>query len=196
MLKFAIDYEDQLNCKLRSTVFDTKYQYYNGRYATLKEEVAIDLWEHLQMVSIKGGEVVGYFSVRLNQTSSVADNFGAVSFTEKGDYTFSKDFHNFVDRVFSLSMRKLVFTVVKGNPAEKQYDRYIRKHCGRVVGVFKEEFPMMDGTYRDEKIYELKNPTLIKISDKAVNAEDASEYERFVKWRELVKDCNRGFNND
>jgi RimJ/RimL family protein N-acetyltransferase len=69
---------------------------------------------------------------------------------------FGNDVRIAMDEIFTkYNFRKLTFSVVIGNPIEKQYDKLISKYGGRVVGTYKENVKLMDNRYYDEKYYEI-----------------------------------------
>lgn len=51
--------------------------------------------------------------------------------------------------------KKIVFSVLIGNPIEPKYDRIIKRSGGRIVGVHKEHVMLPDGKLYDEKVYEI-----------------------------------------
>ena len=51
--------------------------------------------------------------------------------------------------------RKLIFSVVIGNPIEKTYDRMIQKYGGRIVGIQRQQVKLIDGQFYDVKMYEI-----------------------------------------
>ena len=53
------------------------------------------------------------------------------------------------------NFRKLNFYVIAGNPAEKAYDKMIKRYGGRVVGYRRKNTRLFDGKYYDEKLYEV-----------------------------------------
>jgi hypothetical protein len=50
---------------------------------------------------------------------------------------------------------KLNFTVARGNPIEKTYDKLIKRYNGRIVGILEQEARLIDGRLYDVKEYEL-----------------------------------------
>ena len=49
----------------------------------------------------------------------------------------------------------MCFGVVVGNPIEPTYDRLCAKMGGRVVGYYRDDAMLMDGSYADIKVYEV-----------------------------------------
>lgn len=50
---------------------------------------------------------------------------------------------------------KIEFFVIVGNPVEKMYDRFVKKHGGRITGIRKKSVKIWTGEYCDEKLYEI-----------------------------------------
>jgi RimJ/RimL family protein N-acetyltransferase len=50
---------------------------------------------------------------------------------------------------------KINFCVAIGNPAEKMYDKIVRKYGGKIVGIFKNDVRLWDGKIYDTKHYEI-----------------------------------------
>jgi hypothetical protein len=157
MLKLAKTYENQLQYQFSKTLFNEKYKYYHAsNYYDYNLALDNDSWNSLQFVSVdKNDNVLGYFSAKINRTAEYVSSLQVINFYEL-NYTFSKDFHQFVTDLFTkFNFRKINFSVLIGNPAEKMYDKYIEKYNGRVVGVYKEDVRLFDGKYYDFKVYEI-----------------------------------------
>lgn len=70
--------------------------------------------------------------------------------------TFSKDFYKFLTDLFDIhKFNKIEWQVAIGNPAEKMYDKIVKKYDGRVVGIEHESTKFDDGNYYDVKEYEI-----------------------------------------
>jgi hypothetical protein len=71
-------------------------------------------------------------------------------------YVFGKDVLNAIKDIFErYRFNKLNFTVVRGNPIEKTYDKLILRYHGRIVGIKEQETRLIDGILYDVKEYEL-----------------------------------------
>jgi len=69
---------------------------------------------------------------------------------------WGRDLINVVANIFEkFAFRKLLFSVVVGNPIERSYDRLIQRYGGRIVGTYKDHCKLMDGNYYDSKLYEI-----------------------------------------
>lgn len=71
-------------------------------------------------------------------------------------YVFGKDVMTAIRDIFEkYRFNKLNFTVVRGNPVEKTYDKLIKRYNGRIVGIKEQETKLIDGRLYDVKEYEL-----------------------------------------
>ena len=141
----------------QSIVFQDKYKYYNnGNYWYYKIELNDSSWDKIQMVSVdEDDNIIGYLSACVCRSSNKVSAIGAINFYDL-NITFSKDIYKFLTDLFDkYNFKKIEWYVVVGNPAEQMYDRIIKKYGGRVVGIRRESTVLHDGTYCDEKEYEL-----------------------------------------
>lgn len=150
-------FEQQLQDKYLETILNDKYKYYHAsNLQNYTLELDNDTWNKIDFVSVNDeGEVLGYLFARFDRTADLVSGLGAMNFGEI-NYQFSKDFHKFItDLLMVHNFRKINFSVVVGNPAERMYDKYITKYGGRIVGTFKEDVRLYDGKYYDHKYYEI-----------------------------------------
>ena len=83
-------------------------------------------------------------------------NLNIINFEAEPSMTFAMDLGRALTDIFEkYNFRKLNFYVIVGNPAEKAYDKMIKKYGGRVVGYRRENTRLFDGKYYDEKLYEV-----------------------------------------
>jgi len=162
MLDFAMSHENDLMRLIRKTWLRPEYKfYYQGSYY---EELEIDesTWGSIQMVcSGQYGVVIGYLEATINRDSNKVSNISLVRFNNDKDYSivWAKDVSTFLENLFKIhKFRKIEFYVIVGNPIEQQYDRFVKKHNGRIIGVSKEAIKLWDGKYYDKKMYEIMRP--------------------------------------
>jgi hypothetical protein len=162
MLELAAKYENELQIKFADAFMDVKNLFYFGGGYTDKYKASETTWNKHEFVSLVDGKVVGYLSYSINQRTNSADGMCAINFGSKNP-TFSKDFMQFLKNIFEkYHFRKLSFGVYIGNPAEKMYDRYIKKFGGHIVGVEKESNMLIDGNFYDYKMYEIFRTDYLK----------------------------------
>lgn len=157
MLKLAYPYKQQLEQKFIETMFVDKFKYYYcSSYHDYELNLANSSWNDLDFVSVdKNDNVIGFLSAKIHRGDEMVSSLRVINFYDL-NYTFSKDFHQFLNDLFvKFKFRKVSFSVVVGNPAEKMYDKYIEKYSGRVVGVKKKDIKLYDGEYYDFKMYEI-----------------------------------------
>ncbi len=159
MLKIAYAYKDKLQIVYLDNILKDKYKYYNnGNYYNYDiSNIAKNSWDALEFVSIdKNDNILGFLKADINRATNNILNLGVVNFSEHKSIIFSKDFYVFlIDLFIKYNFRKINFNVVIGNPIERMYDKYINKYGGRIVGIYKDETKLVDGTYCDSKVYEI-----------------------------------------
>lgn len=155
MLALAQDYIEELIKKERKTWEDTKYWYYNASSYMQPIEIDKNTWERMQLVSLNdSGEVIGYLGYSIEREVRYVSSLWVVNFTD--DKSFGIDVMQMFKDIFEkYRYRKIVFSVVIGNPVESKYDRLIEHYDGRVVGVYKDHVMLPDGGLYDMKFYEI-----------------------------------------
>lgn len=155
MLDFAQNHEKELAKKMRDTWGKEKYWYYHRCTYFSPAVVKEDTWNDTQFVSLNADkEVTGYLGYGIDRECRYVTYLAIINFT--GDISFGADVMRMVKDIFEVyCYRKIVFTVVVGNPVEKKYDRLIRRYGGRIVGIHKDHVMLPNGRYYDEKAYEI-----------------------------------------
>lgn len=168
MLDFAVKYKDELNRLWINTINNDKYKYFhNSSYEDFEINLSNDTWSSLQIVSVKNGKVIGYFKARIDRDTRNITYLAIMNFYDV-NYIFAKDFRTFLIDLFDkYKYNKVSFSVVKGNPIEKMYDKYIKQYGGRIVGTKIDETRLYDGEFYDEKLYEItrKEYLITKINE-------------------------------
>lgn len=157
ILKIAYPYQEKLNSIWQSIVFQDKYKYYNDSvFWNYKFSLAEDSWSSIQMVSVDHKDnVLGYLGAYIDRQCNKVSGVAAINFHDM-NLTFSKDLYIFLSDLFvKYNFNKIEWKVVVGNPAEKMYDKIVKKYGGYVVGVQHQSTILQDGTLCDEKFYEL-----------------------------------------
>lgn len=155
MLAPALKYENELKALFLERWYDPKYQYYNT--ISWREQYKADEsnWNKIEMVSVHLGKVIGYFSASVDRDALVVTNISAINFYDV-NVVFSKDLARFFRNLFEVfKFRKVRFSVSIGNPIEASYDRMVERYGGQIVGIWKSEDKLLDGTYADRKWYEI-----------------------------------------
>lgn len=150
-------YQNKLNEEWQKIVYTDKYKYYNfSNYWGYTIDLATDSWNRLQFVSVdKNDNVIGYFCAYLERSMNKVTGIAAMNFRNV-NITFSKDFYKFLTDLFEVhKFHKIEWQVAIGNPAEKIYDKIIKKYGGNIVGIEHESTKFDDGKYYDVKEYEI-----------------------------------------
>ena len=92
-------------------------------------------------------------SARIDRNSDIITSVSAIRF-DSGN-VFSRDLFEFLRQLANMPVRKIEWWVLRGNPAEKLYDKIIKKYGGTKIGVYKQSVKLSDGKYYDKVFYEL-----------------------------------------
>lgn len=153
ILKPAQNYNEFLKVRLAELAYDPFYMYSECGY-TEQYKPMDSTWNGHEFVSIYDDKVLGYISYQINQRTNGVQNFYVVSFSNS--VLFARDLYQVVDDIFyKYNFNRMGFRVVRGNPVEKAYDKFIAKHGGRIVGIEKQAVKTLDNVLRDSKIYEI-----------------------------------------
>ena len=157
MLKPAYTYKEKLQQKYNETIFQDKYKFWNcDSYWEHEFKLSSDSWTSIEMVSVDTkGNVIGFFRAAISRSADKVSSLGIANFYDANP-VFAKDLKRFIlDLLFKFNLRKIEWSVVIGNPAEKIYDRFISKYGGNITGIHRETVRLQDGKYYDMKGYEL-----------------------------------------
>lgn len=156
MLDLAINHEEDLQKKFRSTWFSEKYMFWNCANYYDEHELKRSTWDGHQFVSLdSSGEVLGYIAYSIDRASDLVEGLSIANFSDN-KVTFGVDVGSAIKDIFEkFHFRKLSFFVLVGNPIESTYDRMIKKYNGRIVGTNKAHVKLVDGKLYDMKSYEI-----------------------------------------
>lgn len=162
MLKLAQPYSSQIEqAKIKIIENEEQYKFVNictYWYSSFLRLPDSD-WDEIVRVSFAEDKVLGLFKATVERDINHVSSLMAINFNLKTiSFTFIKDLENFIKYLLKYKkFKKISFTVVVGNPAEKMYDRFIEKYNGRIVGIKKNEVKLVDGKFYDLKLYEIEN---------------------------------------
>ncbi|WP_313578580.1 hypothetical protein [Lacrimispora sp.] len=164
MLDLALNHEEELKKKFRSTWFSEKYKYWTFTNYSDELQIAESTWVHHQFASLDStGEVIGYIGYDIDRASDLVYGLNIINFTDK-KVIFGIDVGNVLRDIFEkFNFRKLTFSVAVGNPIESSYDRMIGKYNGRIVGIQKKQVRLIDGQFYDRKLYEILAEDYLKV---------------------------------
>lgn len=103
---------------------------------------------------VSNNKLIGYLSYQVDYYVSKAYNFGLMSF-DRGNPVVGKDVFEKLEELAS-TLHRVEWRMVGGNPAERGYDKFCRKHNGS-KHVLKDSIRDATGNYCDDVIYEIVN---------------------------------------
>lgn len=158
MLKPAKLYEAELILAFSNLMMDDSMKWWQGAYEDTAPKIADSFWTSIQLVSInKNNELCGYFNATVERPENYVSNLSCAKLPNGNKALFAKDIINFLYYLLNYkNFPKICWCVTVGNPIEKAYDKFIKNHGGRIVGVYKNHI-LINGKYYDEKHYEYVN---------------------------------------
>jgi len=160
MLVPAKLHEIELQAKMATTVIDPYYSLWHGAYANTVFSIDDNTWSNLQLASVVNDKVIGYFKAHWDRAGGYIESMACVHFPENRDATklvFAIDMRNFLKYlVETLNVPKIAWSVYRGNPVEKHYDRLAKKFGGRIMGIDRYA-TKINGKWYDLKHYEWIN---------------------------------------
>ena len=155
MLELAINYEDKLNKEYQIAVKKDENLYFEGgQWGYYKIKIDDSDYYNIQYVSVdSNSNVLGYFSATIDRNANIITGIAVIKF--KDSVLASLDLFRFLKQISDMPIRKIEWWVVRGNSAEKLYDKIIQKYNGNKIGVYKESVKLRDGNYYDKVFYEI-----------------------------------------
>lgn len=167
MLKRAYMFKGELNRLFLEGMDKEHNKYYYENWNRFEEDISDDDWNELHFVSVSDDKILGSIKCSLDRPNTKAYRFAVINFTETLSITFSRDVVRFLDMLFErYNFRKITWDVLKGNPAEKIYDKLINNYGGTIVGINKLERYNAFGELCDVKHYELFKENYLKNRNK------------------------------
>jgi len=160
MLEVAKKHQDKLTQRFYDIRFNDYYKFFSLSSYYSDTTYSADDWNEFNYVGVdKHGEPQAMFRAWADRDSMVVTELSLVNFGQS-PVDFYSDFKMFITRLIDVGMRMVCFSVAVGNPAEKTYDRFIKRYGGRIVGTHKEHAKLIDGKYYDIKMYEIRTDIL------------------------------------
>lgn len=154
MLVPAVSRKDELLDKFSQEIYSEKYFWYVG-FAHEHELPAIDARNNLYQFAIvndKSGEAVGFLTYRIDSYADNVYSFGLYSFGD-GDIQVGIDVNKELERLVA-AHRRLEWCCVGGNKVYKHYEKFCKKHNGRVIE-FKQCARDEKGNYHNTYMFEI-----------------------------------------
>ena len=156
MLEFAKKYEDQLKTIYYDTAFDDWLKWAWGGIGRQWCPPSDSTKEYHNFVSTHNDQVLGEVSYYTDRIVRKATIICCIHYSKDNGYTFMKDTIKCLCDIFEkFGFNKLSYSVVVGNPAERNWDKLTEKFGGRIIGTLKEDTVLQDGRYYDVKEYEI-----------------------------------------
>jgi hypothetical protein len=159
MLEYAKKHEDKLKELFLDTAFESFYRFENFSVYFETFKLPENTWEAHHFVSIYNNEILGVIGYQIRRVDNAVYGLHIVHFggpQAPHRYIFGKDVITALKDIFEkYGFNKLNFTVARGNPIEKTYDKLVKKYNGRIVGIRELDVRLMDGSLYDVKEYEI-----------------------------------------
>ena len=155
MLVPAISRKEEVLKKFSEMIYTEDYFYYCGypHCHSIPEIKAED--DYFDWVSVDSkGEIIGYISYHINPATDNVARFGMISF-DKGNPLFMRDVFNLLKDLVK-NHRRVEWRCIGGNPVAAHYNKFCENCGGRVIAL-RSVVKGLDGSYRDEYIYEILN---------------------------------------
>jgi len=179
MLEPAIAYKEELQQKFAKEIYTERWFLYSGRSGNhnIPQLTDDDNWYIYAVVD--KGKVVGYFSYYMDEAINCASRFALYSF-EPGNLRLVIDTFAELEQLVKRCHR-LEWSVVQGNPAERAYDKFCKKHNGSKF-VLHDSTKDPSGHYRNECIYEIVTGSSIK---EAVEPDRVDKFNKASREKEM-----------
>jgi len=157
MLKIALPYKDELN-----KLFIEAYQNPRNKYYFFQSYIDIEVfnnkdfnWCNTSFVSIdKDNRILGYLGWSECIRENKIDSLYIISFVEKSGI-FALDLRKFIDKMMNSNYTKINFVAIPDNPADKYYQKFVKKYNGYQAGYYKKDIMLNDRKIYDRKVYEI-----------------------------------------
>ena len=158
MLVPAILYREEIIHNLQRYYYTDDMMYETGSMDNWTPNIADCPNEGLfQYAIVHNDKLIGFLSYAIDWYSSKAHSFGLFSF-DRGNPIIGKDVFTKLEELVN-QFHRIEWRMVGGNPAERGYDKFIKRHNGNKY-VLKDSFKDRNGNYRDSIIYEILNTSI------------------------------------
>lgn len=152
MLVPAISRKDELERLFAEHLYNEDMFLYNGYpYCNQIPDLTPRENEFKWAIVDKENVVVGYFCYYINNHCDSACSFGLYSF--KRDSIIGFDVYKKMKELVS-TYHRVEWRMIGGNPVQKHYDRFCKRHCGNRVVLY-DAVKSPNGEYQNEYVYEI-----------------------------------------
>lgn len=149
-------FKNDIENEFAKLAYTEKLMWFDGCIENFHHEVTEEDCKY-QFAICEDGKLVGFISFRVDWYCSMAFNFGLISFSDSKVATF-KAIREVIKMVKSFNLHRIDFRCVGGNPAEKRYNKIIKRfeseYSIRSVR-FLDNIKDRQGKYHDTIMYEL-----------------------------------------
>ena len=157
MLIPAIIKKAELLEKFSREIYSEKYFWYNGySYCHSLPEIKAEDQLYQYAIVNKSNDVIGFFTYRVDPYINSVSNFGLYSFSDN-NIIVALDVRAKIKELVK-QYRRVEWVVIGGNNVKKNYDRFCKKHGGRILE-FRDTVRDENGNYHNSYVYEILNVT-------------------------------------
>lgn len=155
MLVPAIIYKNEITTEMSKRMYDESFFLYTG-YIGSNPDIVCDNFNGstYQFAIVDKQKLIGYFEYCWNVYCKSVNQFGLISF-DSGNKRIGVDvLHEIKKPLHERSVHRIEWRMVGGNPVERHYDNFCRRHGGK-KHVLKDALRDKHGNFRDDIIYEI-----------------------------------------
>ena len=156
MLRPAILYREDIEMYFKNAYGTEDMFLYLGSlensYPNIQEEETVGTRQFAIVDESKNCELVGYLEYHIDWVNDCVYRIGIFSF-DHGNVSVIKDIFDEIERLIQ-RFHRIEFCMVEGNPAERNYDAFIKRHNGYKI---RRHATIRDplGKWRDDIMYEI-----------------------------------------
>lgn len=168
MIQPAILWKDEISKAFNRKLYTQEHFWYDGGIDNYEQEIKEEANKY-QFAIVVSGQLIGFISFRVDWYCSCAYNFGLIKFLpyyfDSSTYDYKESTPKMVSAIREVirmiegfNLHRIDFRCVGGNPAEKGYDRILKRFQGKYdlrKVYFKDNIKDRQGKYHDTKMYEL-----------------------------------------
>ena len=166
MLELALLNADELrHIFIREVTKETNKYYWMENFFDYEFIIEPNEWRRIQYVSKDSeGRILVYFGAWINRSFNIVERLEIFNLSGKPNVIATRDFIRFLEILFcQRQFRKVVFYVIKDNPAVKLYEKFIVDNkIGKIVGVFEKQCISTDGNCYDQIIFEMYKDNFVE----------------------------------
>ena len=156
-LKPAILYKDEIKQKSKELYYTDDMMYYTGclasRYIDIQDNEDEKKYSYA-VIDPTTDKLIGFISYYVDWYAKNVYAFGLMSF-DKGNPIIGLALREVIRTLNNqYHMHRMEFRCVGGNPVKKHYDKFCKRHNGRIIEL-QDVFKDRTGVYHNDYIYEI-----------------------------------------